>query len=81
LRKYEQELKRLRAELLAKQKNVVDKEVLLNVERQKKRLEEDKQAAMAELEKRSEELAREKEEKIRLELKIKAMTSQVLVGG
>jgi len=42
----------------------------LNVERQKKRLEEDKQAAMAELEKRSEELAKEKEEKIRLELKI-----------
>lgn len=42
LRKYELELKRLRAELLAKQKNVVDKEVLLNVERQKKRLEEDK---------------------------------------
>jgi hypothetical protein len=30
---------------------------------------------MAELEKRSEELAKEKEEKMHLELKIKAMTS------
>ena len=60
---------------------MVDKEVLLNVERQKKRLEEDKQAAVKELEKRSEELAKEKEEKQRLEAKIQAMTSQVLVGG
>jgi len=64
------ELKKLRAELMAKQKNVVDKEVLLNVERQKKRAEEDKQAAVKELEKRLEELAKEKEEKIRLEAKI-----------
>jgi kinesin family protein 3/17 len=64
------ELKKLRAELMAKQKNVVDKEVLLNVERQKKRAEEDKQAAVKELEKRLEELAKEKEEKMRLEAKI-----------
>jgi hypothetical protein len=70
LRKYELELKKLRAELFAKQKNVVDKEVLLNLERQKKSLEEDKQAAIAELEMRSKELASEKEEKMMLELKI-----------
>lgn len=50
LRKYELELKKLRAELMCKKKNVVDKEVLLNVLRQKKRLEEDKQLAVAELE-------------------------------
>lgn len=67
LRKYELELKRLRAELLAKQKNVVDKEVLFNVERQKRRLEQDKQAAVAELEKISHELRQEKEAKKRLE--------------
>ena len=44
------ELKKLRAELLCKKQNVVDKEVLLNVLRQKKRLEEDKLLAVAELE-------------------------------
>jgi len=75
------ELKRLRAELLAKQKNVVDKEVLLSVEQQKKRLEEDKQKTEAELQKISVELAKEKEAKKRLEATIQAMTSQVLVGG
>jgi hypothetical protein len=35
---------------MCKKQNVVDKEVLLNVLRQKKRLEEDKQLAVAELE-------------------------------
>jgi kinesin family protein 3/17 len=50
LRKYELELKKLRAELMCKKQNVVDKEVLLNVLRQKKRLEEDKLLAVAELE-------------------------------
>lgn len=54
---------------------------MLNVERQKKRLEEEKQAAVAELELRSKELAKEKEEKLNLEAKISTMASQVLVGG
>jgi hypothetical protein len=81
LRKYEMELKRLRAELISKQKNVVDKELLLSVEQQKKRLEEDKQKTEAELQKISVELAKEKEAKKRLEATIQAMNSQVLVGG
>ena len=63
LRKYEQELRRLRAELEAKNRNVVDKGKLLEVERQKKRLEEDRQAAIALLELRSVEFQREKEAK------------------
>ena len=73
LRKYEQELRRLRAELEAKSKNVVDKGKLLEVEQQKKRLEEDKQAAIALLEKRSVEFEKEKEAKVRLEAKIRAL--------
>ena len=63
MRKYEQELRRLRAELEAKNRNVVDKGKLLEVERQKKRLEEDRQAAIALLELRSVEFQREKEAK------------------
>lgn len=81
LRKYEQELRRLRAELEAKSKNVVDKGKLLEVEQQKKRLEEDKQAAIALLEKRSKEFEKEKEAKVRLEAKIRALQSQMLEGG
>ena len=56
-------LRRLRAELEAKNRNVVDKGKLLEVERQKKRLEEDRQAAIALLELRSVEFQREKEAK------------------
>ena len=81
LRKYELELKKLRALLETKQQNVVDKGVLLNMEQQKKRLEEDRQAAITALELRSQEFEREKEEKKKLEAKIKALMSQVLVGG
>lgn len=73
LRKYEQELRRLRAELEAKNKNVVDKGKLLEVEQQKKRLEEDKQAAIALLELRSKEFEIEKESKKRLEVKIRSL--------
>ena len=47
----------------AKNRNVVDKGKLLEVERQKKRLEEDRQAAIALLELRSVEFQREKEAK------------------
>ena len=53
LRRYELELKKLRALLETKNQNVVDKGVLLNMEQQKKRLEEDKQAAITALELRS----------------------------
>ena len=67
--------------LETKNQNVVDKGVLLNMEQQKKRLEEDRQAAITALELRSQEFEREKEEKKRLEAKIKALKSQVLVGG
>lgn len=47
----------------------------------KKRLEEEKLNAINQLEVRSQEFAKEKEEKERLMARIKMLTSQVLVGG
>eukprot|EP00762_Andalucia_godoyi_P001004 ANDGO_02125.mRNA.1 Kinesin-II 95 kDa subunit len=81
LRKYERELKRLRAELEAKSKNVVDKRRLLELEEQKRRAEEDKLAAITALEKRSREFMAEKEAKRKLEERITMMQSQLLIGG
>ena len=51
------------------------------LEAEKKRAEEDKAAAINALEMRSKEYMIEKEEKKRLEEKIKMMNSQMLVGG
>ncbi|MEW5305833.1 MAG: hypothetical protein WDW36_008349 [Sanguina aurantia] len=81
LRKYERELRKLRAELTRRNRELVDKRHLLEVEEQKKRAEADKLAALTALEKRSREFLREKEEKRQLEAKISVMQSQLLVGG
>jgi kinesin family protein 3/17 len=51
------------------------------LEAEKKRAEEDKAAAINALEIRSKEFIMEKEEKKRLEEKIKMMNSQMLLGG
>ena len=67
LRKYERELKKLRAELEARSKNVVDKRRLLELDEQRRRAEADKMAAIRALEARSLEFMQEKEEKKRLE--------------
>ncbi|KAF5835168.1 P-loop containing nucleoside triphosphate hydrolase protein [Dunaliella salina] len=81
LRKYERELRRLRQELQRRSKQLVDKRSLLEAEEQKRRAEADKLAALTALEKRSKEFLKEKEEKKALEMKIRAMQSQMLVGG
>ncbi len=81
LRKYERELKKLRAELEKKSKHVVDKQRLLELEEQKRRAEEDKLAAITALEKRSREFMHEKQAKRKLEERIAMMQSQLLVGG
>ena len=60
LRKYERELRRLKAELQRRSRDLVDKRALLEVEEQKKRAEADKLAALTALEKRSREFLREK---------------------
>ena len=51
------------------------------LEEDKRKAEQDKFAAMAALERRSKEFFLEREEKRKLEEKILAMDSQVLIGG
>jgi len=80
LRKYERELKRLRAELEEKNKNVVDKRRLLEIDEQRRRAEADKMAAIRALETRSLEFMREKEEKRKLEEEIARLTNQMIRG-
>nr|CCA15231.1 kinesinlike protein putative [Albugo laibachii Nc14] len=81
LRKYERELKRLRAELEEKSRNVVDKRRLLELEEQRRRAEEDKMAAIRALEERSREFMKEKEEKKKLEERIAMLMSQMLMSS
>ena len=81
LRKYELELRRLRAELRERSKTLVDKRALLELEEGRRRAEADKLAAVEALEARSREVLAEKAEKRRLEARIAAMQSQLLVGG
>lgn len=80
LRKYEKELKQLRAELEEKNRNVVDKRRLLEIDEQRRRAEADKMAAIRALEVRSQEFMKEKEEKKRLEQRIAALTNKITGG-
>lgn len=54
---------------------------MLRLEQDKRRAEEDKEAAIFALETRSQEYMVEKQEKLKLEQKIKELTSQLLIGG
>lgn len=81
LRKYEVQLKRLQNELEAKNKSVIDMQRLLELEEDKRRAEADREAAIEALERRSREYLQEKEEKRKLEERIKMMNSQLLIGG
>ncbi len=80
LRKYERELKKLRAELEERSKNVVDKRRLLELDEQRRRAEADKMVAIKALEARSLEFMHEKEEKKRLEQRIAMLMGQMLKG-
>ncbi|KAJ1458318.1 P-loop containing nucleoside triphosphate hydrolase protein [Pelagophyceae sp. CCMP2097] len=77
LRQYERELKRLRAELEAKNRDVVDTRRLLEIDEQRKRAEQDRHEAVRALEQRSVEFMREKEEKRLLEEQIQQLTEQM----
>ena len=79
--RYERELRKLRAELQRRSKEVVDKRRLLEVEEQKRRAETEKLEVLKALEARSREFMAEKEGKRALEAKIAAMQGQLLVGG
>lgn len=81
IRKYEVELARLRHELDAKNRSMFDMQRVMELEDEKKRAEADKEAAIEALEMRSKEYLTEKDEKRKLEERIKMMNSQLLIGG
>jgi kinesin family protein 3/17 len=80
LRKYERELKKLRAELEERSRNVVDKRRLLELDEHRRRAEADKMEAIRALEAKSLEFMREKEEKKKLEQRIAMLTGQMIRG-
>ncbi len=81
IRQYEVELRKLRSELDEKTRLIHSNEVVIQLEEEKKRAEEDKQAAIHALEQASKQYLQEREEKKRLEIKISMMNSQLIVGG
>eukprot|EP00948_MAST-09A_sp_MAST-9A-sp1_P001425 g1425.t1 len=81
LRKYEREVKRLRNQLADRNRNIVDKRRILELDEQRRRAEEDKIAALRALEARSIEFLKEKEKKKELEERIGRLQGQMLMGG
>ena len=74
-------MKKLRMELEEKNRQIHSNELIIQLEEEKKRAEEDKHAAICALEQASKQYLQEREEKKRLETKISMMNSQVIVGG
>lgn len=81
LRRYEIELMKLREELEMKNRNLVDKGRLIQLEEEKRKAEQDKKAAMLALEARSKEFFNEREEKRKLEEQIMLMRGQLVYPG
>ena len=75
LRKYEIELKRLKAELMNKNSQISNTQGAPHLEEERRRAEEDKNAAISALEMRSREVLMEKEQKRQLEDKIRVLTA------
>lgn len=81
LRKYEKELKKLRAELKERSKDLVDRRLVLHIEEARRREQADKIAAITALERQSAEIVRQKNAMKALQNRITSMQSQMLVGG
>lgn len=81
LKKYERELRKLRAELQQRSKDLVDRRLLLQLEEARKREQADKIAAISALERQSAEIARQKAAIASLHKRIASMQGQMLVGG
>lgn len=81
LTRYEKEISKLRTELEERNKHLVDAGKLIQLEEEKKRLEEDRVAALEALEAQSKDFVKEREEKKRLEQMIKQLESSVMFGG
>lgn len=75
LRKYEVELRKLKLELNEKNRHINSHSHLLQLEEEKRRAEQDKAAAINALEERNREYIMERDEKKRLEEKIRALNS------
>jgi kinesin family protein 3/17 len=80
LRRYEREITRLKSELETQGHSGVDRRRLFELEAEKTKAEADKAAAIEALEFRSREFLMEKEQKKRLEEKVKGLKRQ-LIGG
>lgn len=81
LRRYEQELKKLRAELQQRSRDLVDKRLLLELDAARRREQADKLAAISALERQSAEIMRHKAAMAALQGRISLLQSQLLVGG
>lgn len=81
IRKYENEVRRLRKELEEKNRTIIDKTKVMQLEEEKRKMEEDKNNVMKALQERSKEFFRVRDEKKKLEEKIKAFNSQLIHGG
>ena len=68
IRQYEVELKKLRSELEEKTRLIHTNEIVIQLEEEKKRAEEDKQIAISAFEQASKQYLQEREEKKRLEV-------------
>ena len=80
LRKYERELKRLRAELEQRKTAVVDQRKLLLLEEERRRADRDRLHVFRDLDARNQQLMSEKAEKQKLEGRIADLQSQLLTG-
>jgi len=69
IRQYEVELKKLRSELEEKSRLIHTNEIVIQLEEEKKRAEEDKQAAIYAFEQASKQYLQEREEKKRIEVR------------
>ena len=71
----------MKLELNEKNRHINSHSHLLQLEEEKRRAEQDKAAAINALEERNREYIMERDEKKRLEEKIRALNSQMLIGG
>lgn len=81
LRKYEREVKVLRSQLAARNRNIIDQRRFLELDEQRRRAEEDKMAAIRALEERSLQFMREKQMKKQLEERLRTLQGQMIIGG
>eukprot|EP01062_Namystynia_karyoxenos_P046511 TRINITY_DN3488_c2_g1_i1.p1 TRINITY_DN3488_c2_g1~~TRINITY_DN3488_c2_g1_i1.p1 ORF type:complete len:1108 (+),score=497.38 TRINITY_DN3488_c2_g1_i1:90-3326(+) len=81
IRRYERELRELRAELMAVNQNFASKQELVDLEERHRQSEQDRHAALAALRARSVEVMEEKAAKERLEEKINSLEHGFLQGG